>query len=157
MDWNGASRTNFFRVANIDGLRERLSAFPIQIVRHPEESSHYALVPETEYGEFPWNFLDENDEEVELKFETDVMPFVAEDEVVVLMESGSEGVRYMTGYAQAFVRRGDKVESVGLSLRDIYQKAAQAFHVNVESIMEASSLADLPPGAEKPPARPRQN
>ncbi len=76
------------------------------------------------------------DEELEFSWNL-LMPFIKEGEVLVAMESGAEAMRYIGGYAEAFVRRGNEVKSVSVSLHDIYKKAASEFGVDEDAISVA--------------------
>jgi NACalpha-BTF3-like transcription factor len=86
--------------------------------------------------------IDEDDldgtEEAEFSWVDHVMPFVAEGQVLVVQTIGSEKLRYLTGYTEAFVRRGDEVKFTGLSIEDIYEKAAQEFGVDQAEIASAT-------------------
>lgn len=86
--------------------------------------------------------IDEESENAELDWKVDwgllLAPHLAEGEVAVLMESGSESgttVNYVSGYALAIAWDG-RVTSV--NLRDIYAKAAAEFGVDKNSITEAA-------------------
>ena len=78
-------------------------------------------------GSFPSWAQDEEGNDLEFDWETCVMPFVAEGEVLVTMEAGAEKLRYIVGVAAAFVRVGTEVMSTALSLNDIYAQAVDEF------------------------------
>ena len=136
-NWSGASRSNYVRVADIEGLKKSLANWEIEIVAKGDK---IAMFPQTEDGSWPsWRCAEDEDgpHEVEFDFGTDVMPYVAEGEVLVVMTSGAEKLRYITGNASAYVRRGDKVEVVSIGLYDIYAKAATTFGVDQHHITAA--------------------
>lgn len=142
-DWNGTARTNYFKALDIEGLRKSLEPFEVNIHEHHEDPSYVMLSPMTDDGGFATLALDEEDEEIEFAFETHVMPFAQEGEVVVLQECGAEKLHYVTGFADAFIREGDQVRSVGISMNSIYTLAATEFGVSVEDIARCS-YSDLP-------------
>lgn len=76
--------------------------------------------------------------EYEFSWEEHIMPMIAEGEVFVIMEAGSEKIRYVTGYAQAYVRQGSSVRCVTVSLDDIYQKASSEFKVDMAKIQTST-------------------
>lgn len=65
------------------------------------------------------------------------MPFVKEGEVLILLEVGEEGVRYVSGSACAWIRRGTEISELNLALANIYQMAADAFGVPIADITAA--------------------
>jgi hypothetical protein len=75
--------------------------------------------------------------DVEFTFEEHVMPLVKEGQVLVTISAGAEKLRYVSGYATAFIRQGDDVKGVSVSLNEIYGKAALAFGVPVTAITAA--------------------
>ncbi len=76
--------------------------------------------------------------EAEFSWERHIMPFIAENEVLVVVTAGAEKLCYVTGFAEAFIRRGDEVSTTTIRLSDIYSKAAQEFGVALKSISEAT-------------------
>lgn len=87
------------------------------------------------WSRFGWN--DETGDEVEFDMATHIMAFVKEGDVVIVMESGAEKLRYVTGWAKAYVRQGDAVRECGVDLDEIYGKAAIEFGIAVEEIIQA--------------------
>ena len=80
----------------------------------------------------------EGTDEAEFSWEQHIMPFVAEGEVLVAQEIGAEKLRYLTGHATAFIRRGETIQKVGVSISDIYEEAAETFGVDATKIIEAT-------------------
>ena len=76
--------------------------------------------------------------EAEFSWEQHIMPFIAENAVLVVVVAGAEKLRYISGSARAFIRRGDEVSTTAIGLSDIYDKAAQEFGVEQKSISEAT-------------------
>ena len=68
-----------------------------------------------------------------------IMPFVRDGEVLVLMDPGSQGRRYVCARAEAWRRHADQTGSVSICLHSIYLIAADRFSVPSRSwIGEAS-------------------
>jgi hypothetical protein len=75
-------------------------------------------------------------------WEEHVMPFIKEGEVLVVMQSGAEKHRYVTGCAEAYVRKGKRVRSVFVTLDDIYEKAAKKFKLPFRPTAESINRAE---------------
>lgn len=136
MNYAGRARTNYVAVDDIEGLKKALAPFPVEVLVSGTEQGKVALADTTGTG-WPTLELDEEGEEIELDVAAHIMPFVREGEVLVLMESGREGERYVAGSANAWVRQGGKVRHTGLSLNDIYRQAARKFAVEASTIGHA--------------------
>lgn len=137
-NWEGMSRTNYVTIEDLDGLEESVSPFELEIAEDDSSPGKFCFITETEYGDWPFSGYDfETDTEVELSVDQHIMPFVKEGEVLVIMEAGHEKARYISGNASAYIRRGDSVDRVSLSLQDIYTRAAEKFNVPMESITPA--------------------
>lgn len=126
-NFNGTARSNYFRVKDAESFKEAMGALPDIDVW--EKDGKFAISsddPDT--GTWPtsgYNY--ETDEEVEYDMPTEVAPHLADGEVCVLMEAGSEKLRYISGWAVAFDNTERPV--VRVSLNDIYAKAKEAFGV----------------------------
>ncbi len=129
-DWNGASRSNYVKIQDLEGLEKSLEGSGVDLRGCVERDAYCLLATGTGDGSWP-SYLEAVDdgEEVEFTFESHVMPFVAEGEVLVAMTAGYEKLRYVSGYASAFIRRQGKIERTDLDLCDVYSKAEQAFGV----------------------------
>ena len=135
-NYYGAARSNFVLVKDMAGLRKSLSVWPITI----EESEGKAVfLSEAPDGDgWPSFAIGADGEEIAFSFEEHIMPFIKEGEVLVVMEAGAEKLRYLIGWANAYVRSGTTVKKKTVSITDIYRLAARAFRVPVDSISEAS-------------------
>lgn len=131
--WSGAARSNWVRVADLEGLKKSLDNWSISV----QEDGDGRVAFFSTVGGWPSFSEDETGDEIEFTFSEVVMPYIAEGEVLVVMEAGYERLRYLTGVAAAFVRRGDTVENKVVELFDIYEKAASAFAVPVAQINRA--------------------
>lgn len=134
----GAQRSNYvmFKPEKIEEVQEYLGQFDIELSPHSTRPDFYCLLA-SQYaseGVFSTWSTGENDEVIDLE-----MGWVAEQmmegQVLVIMLSGHEKLRYIIGSAEAWNWKG---ESIFLSLPDIYAKAAEAFQVDQDSITECS-------------------
>jgi hypothetical protein len=136
-NWYGAARTNHVHVEDLDGLKARIDMWPIDI-SHREDTGAVVFIPhDTDSGDFDYAKVDDEGEDISFDWAVDVMPYIREGEVLIVQSSGAERLRYVTGDAQAYRRIGDDVQSVGISLHDIYTLAAQTFDVDVKNITVA--------------------
>lgn len=133
-NFTGTGRTNYVEVEDKAGLEAALENWDVEIVH--DDKGRIAILGDSE-GLMPSWGEDEEGDDVEFDIETLVMPFVKEGEVLVVMEAGSERARYVSGFANAYVRKGDKVLSTAISLGDIYEKAAETFSVEEAAISRA--------------------
>lgn len=139
-DWNGSARTNFVRIKDKQGLIASLEPFgDIHLGWHPKFPDSVVCFDgsRSEFGGFPSTVWDEEDNEVEFSWAEHVAPFLAEGEVLVFMESGSEKLRYISGHAGAITWDGREVV---IYLGDIYRMAAEKFGVDVNCITRAEYM-----------------
>lgn len=139
----GKSRTNFVKIADMQGLEKSLLTFPEIIIKpHRDEPDHVmfygggysGLWPS--HGEIGMIVIDGKNtlKELDFSFEQYVMPFVAEGEVLVHQEASSERLNFLGGRAAAYVRKGNEIKSIYINLSEIYEKAAESFGVDEDAI-----------------------
>ncbi len=130
-NWYGSARTNYVHITDLDALIKALEGFDVNVVEGcANEEGMYAFFAHTDSGGFAHErWTDDADEAEEFDFIEHVMPYVADGEVLIVMESGAEKLRYITGDAYAYIRRGSKIEHTSLHLHGIYRLAADAFGV----------------------------
>ncbi|WP_233875040.1 hypothetical protein [Paraburkholderia adhaesiva] len=136
MDYTGTGRTNYVTVIDVDGLLKAIEPFNITFREHSERKGTYAFFDSRDQG-WPAHGLDGEGKDIDLDIGQTIMPFVAEGEVLVMMDCGSEGDRYVGGWAQAWLRRGDSSDMVTVGLHSIYDLASQKFGVAVDQIGRA--------------------
>ncbi len=153
-DWHGFSRSNYFAVKDLAGLKRALEPFEIEIDQHATRPDYVSLTPYGEYGGWPHAFLDEDDNEIEFDPATMVCPFMRAGQVFITMEAGAERLRYITGNTSAWAADG---RSVSVSLRDIYERVTAELGVAPEHFAEVRYQA-LPtePGSLDPATTPRK-
>lgn len=141
-NWYATARSNYFRVK--DEAAFRLEAAKLGLDVNPlraKDETLFMVTPNmdrSDSGDWPTWSLNETDEDgdmVELDIAGTLAKHLVEDEIVVLMESGAEKVRYVTGHATAFNSLGKRID---LDLSDIYSKAAKEFRVPIGNIAEAA-------------------
>lgn len=138
MDYYGKARTNYVRIADIRKLEKRLAGRSIRIVKRdlpipehrlspserendtPPMETLYAFIVETEDGY--WPTTEEDEDNGAMGPETDIVPFMEPGEVLVLIHVGSEGNRYLNGFAEAWDTNGNTEH---IELDEIYVIAAQ--------------------------------
>lgn len=141
-EWKGSARTNYVHVKDIDGLREAIEPFDLKADPHHSCRNYWYITvgEDSDHGGWPGTVEVEDDEgdveEVEFDFAEHVIPFLHDGEVLIAMECGAEKLRYLTGYAQAYMKRGDEVLTHQIGLAQIYAQAAKAFAVPLDTIAE---------------------
>ena len=80
--------------------------------------------------------------EKEFNWEEVVMPFIAIDEVLIVISVGAEKLRYITGISEAYIRLDndndyDSIRSVFIDLNFIYTNASFEFRVDINKISRA--------------------
>jgi hypothetical protein len=149
--WYGAARSNYVTIIDSVGLQEALKPFGngLDISPSDEDPDKHCFLSNTEDGGWPsWGLVyrpagpddtdfdegDEVEDEVEFDVATQIMPYVAEGEVLVCMQAGHHKMRYVTGHAVAYVRRGAEVRATSIDIDQIYHQAAEMFSLRLDSI-----------------------
>lgn len=132
----GVARTNYVTVDDVEGLKKALEPWPIKVITNAAGQVGF-LDDDPDGCGWPSWACDDDGNELDLDVAEVIMPFVKEGEVLVLKESGHEKMQYVTGWSTAWVRRGNDVQYVQLSLNDIYRLAADKFGVAKKSISAA--------------------
>jgi hypothetical protein len=143
-NYYATSRTNYVEVTDAEAFKKMAECNSLQVLT---DGDKFGLAPNDFSGDGCWpseftqtQCTDDEDnvlEPVEFDFRKHVMPLVKEGQVLVVMQAGAEKLRYISGSATAFVRRGDDVSAVHLSLYDIYAKAAEVFGISEDDIIAA--------------------
>lgn len=136
-NFTGAQRSNYvmFKPEKLEEVREYLEQFNIELNPDSNQPELYCLLPSNHCEDmFFTSGMDENDEEIELELGW-VAEQMMEGQVLVVMIAGYEKLRYIVGGAEAWNWKG---ESVYLCLSGIYDKAAEVFQVDKDSITDCS-------------------
>ena len=124
-NWQGTARSNYFRVKNEDAFRTWVERTPpLVYFTHAADDHLFAIGSETGWPVTAYNQAE--DEEIEIDLPMELSLHLAEDQIAILMETGAEGLRYVTGFAVAVNERG---EQVSLHLAEIYQRAIDRFGI----------------------------
>lgn len=135
-----AARSNVFRVKDLKAFMDEVGdKAPDVVVEHRSRGDdlpgQVMMYPAGEYGDWPTCYLDEAGDDHEVDWVATVSKHLVDGEVCVMMEAGSEKLRYVSGWSCAIHSDG---RSVSVSLNDIYEKASAEFGVAKESISDAS-------------------
>lgn len=126
------ARTNYVKVKDPEEFKKWAKRYCALVeAENDGKTGKFCLLWNDGFNDTPY---DDNDDEMEGSFFPDVAEHLVDGEVLVLVASGHENLRYITGYAQAINSKGD---IVGISIDDIYQKAAEEFNVPVGTIPKA--------------------
>ena len=124
--YTSTARTNYFRVKDVDAFNKWIKQFTgLDKIVHETQGTVGILfddgVPnvrwETELIEG-----EEIESEVEIDFMEELSLHLADEEVAVLQECGSENLRYVNGYAIAVNNKGERRE---ISINKIYDLAKE--------------------------------
>lgn len=137
-NWYGTARSNYVFVDDIELLKEALAPFDVAVDQ--DERGVMFSSRENEYGAFPnIAYIDseeQEDEEIEFSWKEHVMPYVKEGEVLIIMEVGAEKHRYITGYSEAYVRKGQDIQCLSINLNQIYEMASEKFGIVPRTLAE---------------------
>lgn len=135
--WQGAARSNYVQIEDMDGLEKALEPFEgvVEMIFDRHGKVGFKSGDESDDGGWPSTVKDDDGNEFEFDPVQQICPFMAEGAVLVMMESGADKYREITGRALAYKKDGTKVE---IFLEDIYKKAAEAFGVDPVSISMCS-------------------
>ena len=139
-NYYGVFRSNRFRVRDRDRFHAWAETIPDLAVI--DEDGRVLLVPSEWSGGYGLPGLREtgDGEHEAIEFVDELAPHVAPGAVAVLVEAGSEKLRYLTGIALA-IRGGDDpagwaIERVALD--DVYERAAAAWGLDPGAIDKAT-------------------
>lgn len=131
-NWHGSARTNYVKVKDYDALVKFLDGIPVEVHPHPNAENFVMFQPtDNDSGDFSYQYLDDDGDEMYWSWQEAVCPHLVEGQVLILMTVGSEKLRYLTGYAEAYAWDG---RNVGININEIYCRAAQMFNVPIATI-----------------------
>jgi hypothetical protein len=132
-NWYGSARSNYFSVKDESAFRAWVAKRGLEILTPRETSPDkklFAITPPSELsdsGGWPTVDFDCDDlDNAEIDIASELALLVEDDQIVVLTETGSEKLCYLTGTAVEFNSSG---KAVNLSLSAIYELAAKEFNV----------------------------
>ena len=123
----GVGRSNAFRVADSEKFLQWLQTVPD--VRAVEEGENtYVLLCESDQGGWPFiRYEGEDAEDEEFDIFLELSDHLAEGQVAVLEEVGSEKLRVLVGYAVAVNHLG---QTVTVNIDDVYELAAEKWEAD---------------------------
>lgn len=130
-DWSGSTRSNYFKVKDLDAFKNMMSNFQAEIITR-ENTDLVGFYSTRFNGDIPTYFPDEGKEEVSI---VEIIADHLDDNQVCIVQSiGSEKLRYVTGIAYAIHSSGEILQ---IDINDIYAKAQSEFGGDA-SITEAT-------------------
>lgn len=117
-NYYGTGRSNYFRVKDREKFEEALAALPVTVVESRSDQSLIALLDGNDNGD-GWIMYDYEAEE-DVDYVELVAPHLADGEVCIMAEVGTEKYRYLVGWAVAFNNKGVQVS---VDLENIYTLA----------------------------------
>ena len=125
------ARTNYVKVADMSALVNTLTNTGILIEPARETSTEkgkHCLLAPNGFATVTFDGGTEEADGIDFDAELHVMPYIEVGEVLVIQEVGNESMRWVCGYANAYLRVEDgSVKNWVISLDDIYEQAALAF------------------------------
>jgi hypothetical protein len=125
-NYYGSGRTNYFLVKDAEEFKKDIDALGVgfEVVSRTNANGivHVALLSEDENG-FPADTYNEETEDYEtISWEEIFGKHLADGSVAIIIEVGSEKLRYLNGYAVAYNNKG---ESKSIGLEEIYDLAKE--------------------------------
>jgi hypothetical protein len=147
-EWYGATRTNYVHIADRAGLHAALVDVPVRVQWHAEIADAARFLGDEDDGAWPGPEFETVDGQCRpFSPATHICPFMEAGDVLVIVSSGStDDDNVVSGWAEAWHSNGG---CVSLQLDEIYQRAAQAFAIDVESVTVAEYDACKPRQVER--------
>jgi hypothetical protein len=130
-NYYGIGRTNYFAVKSAEDFTAEMANYPVEVITREQDGvTLYGLLDaNSDGGGWEWSYVaeleDEDGEPIETDLEIDWAEVFArhlvDGWVAILMETGAEKYRYVSGYALAVNSKGESHE-INLS-RDIAKLA----------------------------------
>lgn len=125
MEYIATATSNYFRVKDREAFLEFVHRYHLQLeidnrlvdgVTEPIFSIY--LKNDAGWPTMLWN--EHDNMYIDVDIYKDLAPHLADEEVAVLFEAGSEGIMYVAGSAVAINNKGERIE---INLQDIYKRA----------------------------------
>ena len=124
-NYYGQSRTNYFLVKDAEAFKAEMANYEVNVIEQQMhgETGYGILDADSDGGGLQWSqFNEETEDYDDLAWEDIIGKHLKDGSVCVLMETGAEKYRYLTGWAVAFNNKG---ESRRVNLTDIYDLAKE--------------------------------
>lgn len=133
-NYYGVGRTNYFAVKSAEDFTAEMANYPVEVITRDGEDgvTLYGLMDaNSDGGGWDWSYVAEMEDEDGEPYETDLeidwaevfARHLVDGWVAILMETGAEKYRYVSGYALAVNSKGESRE-INLS-RDIAKLALE--------------------------------
>ena len=126
-NYYGTTRTNYFAVKNADDFLAELSKYPVEVITkeagvNGEVATLYGFMDSDLDGSGDvWNYYNpETHEGEEIHWDEVFARHLADGWVAIIITSGAEKHRYVSGFAKAYNNKGEKI---AIDLSDIYTLA----------------------------------
>lgn len=128
-NWYGAARTNYFPVRDVEAFK--VWAATASLRPHQSDTTElWCLLSDDEYGGWPTQIWDEDaGDGRDFDIVAELAVHVVGGWPVILMESGAEKLRHVTGSATAFRVTNGEIECEQLVLDDIHDIAEQRWGI----------------------------
>jgi hypothetical protein len=125
-NYYGQARTNYFQVKDLNAWRQELTGYPVELIEQKLDDGTIKvgfMDANEDGGGLDWQLYDEEGNEIEIDWTDILARHLADNEVAIIMETGAEKYRYMSGWALAV---NNKKETREISLaKDIYTLAQE--------------------------------
>jgi hypothetical protein len=118
--YRATCRTNYFNVKNNDVFEKAMAKIPSITVKKEERGFFILGIGPDASGWPSWIYDEKTNNRIEIDFPALVSQFLADEEVAIFIEVGTETLRYVQGQAEAINNKGDRRL---VNLNNIYQLA----------------------------------
>lgn len=130
-DWTGHARSNYFRVKNVDAFIAFINSIPgVAFWTKEMNGTYFAIFADTTgHGGWPDTRDVEDQDDNCYGMESladDLVQYLAENEVAILMEIGNEKLCYLTFRSTAVTWDGRRID---LDSEEIYDRVANEFNI----------------------------
>ena len=123
-NYYASARTNYFKVKDPKAFKQWVDTLPDVAADFRKKDGKYVLLAEGEYGWTTERYNEDVEDYEAVNLEEEIVPHLAEGEVVILQEIGAEKLRYLHGYSVAVAWTG---ETIRVDINDVYQLATEKF------------------------------
>lgn len=124
-NYYGQARTNYFLVKDAEAFKAEMMNYEVNVIEQDidGQTAYGIMDADNDGGGLQWSqFNDDTEDYDDLVWETIIGNHLRDGEVCVLMETGAEKYRYLSGWAIAFNNKG---ETRRVDITDIYDLAKE--------------------------------
>jgi hypothetical protein len=124
-DYLAQTRSNYFRVKNAEKFKAFCQRYNLEVITNekPKKGCKYGFMVD---GPIPTGRCNAKGDWIETDFLQELSAHLMPKEVAVVVEIGSEKMRYLNGYACAVNSKGKRIQ---VALTDIYKWAKETFGI----------------------------